>query len=40
MNGMVFERVADPDAFSDELFGDVVAALLACAVVAPSKRAP
>lgn len=35
VNGMAFERAADPDGLSDEVFGEVVTALLACAVAAP-----
>jgi AcrR family transcriptional regulator len=37
INGMAFERAADPDGMSDELFGEFVAALLGCAVAAEDR---
>jgi AcrR family transcriptional regulator len=35
VNGMAFERAADPGAIPDEVFGEFISAVLACSVVAP-----
>jgi AcrR family transcriptional regulator len=35
LNGLAFERAADPDALPDQLFGEFVAAVLGCAIAAP-----
>jgi AcrR family transcriptional regulator len=35
LNGLAFERAADPDAVPDEVFGEFVAAVLGCAISAP-----
>jgi AcrR family transcriptional regulator len=36
LNGLAFERAADPDALPEEVFGEFVAAVLGCAIAAPS----
>lgn len=36
LNGLAFERAADPDALPDEVFGEFIAAVLGCAIAAPS----
>ena len=36
LNGLAFERAADPDAIPDEVFAEFIAAILACSVAAPS----
>jgi AcrR family transcriptional regulator len=35
LNGLAFERAADPDAIPDEVFAEFIAAILACSVAAP-----
>jgi AcrR family transcriptional regulator len=35
LNGLAFERAADPDAIPDEVFAEFIGAILACAVAAP-----
>ena len=35
LNGLAFERAADPDALPDEVFGEFVTAVLGCAIAAP-----
>jgi AcrR family transcriptional regulator len=35
LNGLAFERAADPDALPDEVFAEFVTAVLGCAVAAP-----
>ncbi|MGA8805166.1 MAG: hypothetical protein WA701_05310 [Solirubrobacterales bacterium] len=35
LNGLAFERAADPDALPDEVFAEFVAAVLGCAIAAP-----
>lgn len=35
LNGLAFERAADPDAIPDEVFEEFIAAVLACSVAAP-----
>jgi hypothetical protein len=35
LNGLAFERAADPDAIPDEVFAEFISAVLACAVAAP-----
>jgi AcrR family transcriptional regulator len=35
LNGLAFERAADPDALPDEVFGEFIAAVLGCAITAP-----
>ena len=35
LNGLAFERAADPDALPDEVFGEFIAAVLGCAIAAP-----
>jgi AcrR family transcriptional regulator len=35
LNGLAFERAADPDALPDEVFGEFIAAVLGCAISAP-----
>jgi AcrR family transcriptional regulator len=36
LNGLAFERAADPEALPDEVFGEFIAAVLGCAIAAPS----
>jgi AcrR family transcriptional regulator len=36
LNGLTFERAADPDALPDEVFAEFVTAVLGCAIAAPS----
>ena len=36
LNGLAFERAADPKALPDEVFAEFVAAVLGCAIAAPS----
>jgi AcrR family transcriptional regulator len=38
LNGLAFERAADPDALPDEVFGEFIAAVLGCAITAPEAR--
>jgi len=35
LNGLAFERTADPGALPDELFAEFVTAVLGCAIAAP-----
>lgn len=35
VNGLAFERAADPEALPDEIFGEFIAAVLGCAIAAP-----
>jgi AcrR family transcriptional regulator len=35
LNGLAFERAADPEAIPDEVFAEFIAAILACSVAAP-----
>lgn len=35
LNGLAFERAADPGAIPDEVFAEFIAAILACSVAAP-----
>jgi AcrR family transcriptional regulator len=35
VNGLAFERAADPDALPDEVFGEFIAAVLGCAIATP-----
>jgi AcrR family transcriptional regulator len=35
LNGLAFERAADPDALPDEVFAEFVSAVLGCAIAAP-----
>jgi AcrR family transcriptional regulator len=35
LNGLAFERAADPDAIPDEVFAEFISAILACSVAAP-----
>lgn len=35
LNGLAFERAADPDAVPDEVFAEFISAVLACSVAAP-----
>jgi AcrR family transcriptional regulator len=35
LNGLAFERAADPDVLPDEVFAEFVAAVLGCAIAAP-----
>jgi AcrR family transcriptional regulator len=35
LNGLAFERAADPDALPDEVFAEFIAAVLGCAISAP-----
>lgn len=35
LNGLAFERAADPDALPDEVFGEFITAVLGCAISAP-----
>ena len=37
INGLAFERAADPDALPDEVFGEFIAAVLGCAIATPSR---
>jgi AcrR family transcriptional regulator len=37
LNGLAFERAADPDAVPDEVFAEFIAAVLACSVAAPEE---
>jgi AcrR family transcriptional regulator len=36
LNGLAFERAADPDALPDDVFGEFIAAVLGCAIAAPA----
>jgi len=36
LNGLAFERAADPKALPDEVFGEFVTAVLGCAIAAPA----
>ena len=36
LNGLAFERAADPDALPDEVFAEFVTAVLGCAIAAPT----
>jgi AcrR family transcriptional regulator len=36
LNGLAFERAADPEALPDEVFAEFVTAVLGCAIAAPS----
>lgn len=36
LNGLAFERAADPDALPDEVFAEFITAVLGCAISAPS----
>jgi AcrR family transcriptional regulator len=36
LNGLAFERAADPDALPDKVFAEFVTAVLGCAIAAPS----
>lgn len=36
LNGLAFERSADPDALPDEVFAEFVTAVLGCAIAAPA----
>ena len=36
LNGLAFERAADPEALPDEVFGEFIAAVLGCAIAAPA----
>ncbi|MGH2973853.1 MAG: TetR/AcrR family transcriptional regulator [Solirubrobacterales bacterium] len=36
LNGLAFERAADPDALPDEVFAEFVTAVLGCAIAAPA----
>jgi AcrR family transcriptional regulator len=38
LNGLAFERAADPDALPDEVFAEFVTAVLGCAIAAPESR--
>jgi AcrR family transcriptional regulator len=38
LNGLAFERAADPDALPDEVFAEFISAILACSVAAPEHR--
>jgi AcrR family transcriptional regulator len=35
LNGLAFERAADPDAIPDEVFAEFISAILACSIAAP-----
>jgi hypothetical protein len=35
LNGLAFERAADPDSLPDEVFAEFVVAVLGCAIAAP-----
>lgn len=37
LNGLAFERAADPDALPDEVFAEFVGAVLGCAIAAPDE---
>jgi hypothetical protein len=37
LNGLAFERAADPDAMPDEVFAEFVSAVLACSISAPER---
>jgi hypothetical protein len=37
LNGLAFERAADPDAMPDEVFAEFVSAVLACSISAPRR---
>jgi hypothetical protein len=37
LNGLAFERAADPDALPDEVFAEFVTAVLGCAIALPSR---
>ena len=37
LNGLAFERAADPDALPDEVFAEFVTAVLGCAIAAPAE---
>ena len=39
LNGLAFERAADPDAIPDEVFAEFIGAILACSVAAPDPAA-
>jgi AcrR family transcriptional regulator len=36
LNGLAFERAADPDAIPEEVFAEFISAILACSVAAPT----
>jgi AcrR family transcriptional regulator len=38
VNGLAFERAADPDGLPDQVFGEFIAAVLGCAIAAPEAR--
>jgi AcrR family transcriptional regulator len=38
LNGLAFERAADPDGLPDEVFGEFIAAVLGCAIAAPTAQ--
>jgi len=38
LNGLAFERAADPEALPDEVFGEFIAAVLGCAIAAPTEQ--
>jgi AcrR family transcriptional regulator len=38
LNGLAFERAADPDALPDEVFAEFITAVLGCAISAPQDR--
>jgi AcrR family transcriptional regulator len=38
LNGLAFERAADPEALPDEVFGEFIAAVLGCAIAAPAEQ--
>jgi AcrR family transcriptional regulator len=38
LNGLAFERAADPKALPDEVFAEFVTAVLGCAIAAPAQR--
>jgi AcrR family transcriptional regulator len=38
LNGLAFERAADPEALPDEVFAEFVAAVLGCAIAAPEAK--
>jgi AcrR family transcriptional regulator len=40
VNGLAFERAADPDGLPDAVFADFITAVLACAVAAPETPRP
>jgi AcrR family transcriptional regulator len=37
LNGLAFERAADPDAIPEEVFAEFISAILACSVAAPER---